>query len=167
MSSPLRPQFFCARPNGTITPLIAVDELPSHISIRGVPRTLSANETQGMTSLGTVSPRAQTYVIDGLVPASTRASSGPRSRDLDLQASLMRLVSDENVPANQRLAVNALLQQGISQNWFMSNAPTSGWLVPSSSGGTGSGSSRQVSATQHVTRRGPAPVKIEHQLMSY
>ncbi|GAB1209358.1 hypothetical protein APSETT445_008131 [Aspergillus pseudonomiae] len=121
-------RFFCARPNGTITPLIAVDELPSHISIRGVPRTLSANETQGMTSLGTVSPRAQTYVIDGLVPASTRASSGPRSRDLDLQASLMRLVSDENVPANQRLAVNALLQQGISQNWFMSNAPTSGCL---------------------------------------
>ncbi|KAE8363966.1 hypothetical protein BDV27DRAFT_165140 [Aspergillus caelatus] len=144
MSSPLRPQFFCARPNGTITPLIAVDELPSHISIRGVPRTLSANETQGMTSLGTVSPRAQTYIIDGLVPASTRASSGPRSRDFDLQASLMRLVSDENVPANQRLAVNALLQQGISQNWFMSNASTSSWLVPSSSGCTGgSGSSRQ------------------------
>ncbi|KAE8328353.1 hypothetical protein BDV39DRAFT_69748 [Aspergillus sergii] len=143
MSSPLRPQFFCARPNGTITPLVAVDELPSHISIRGVPRTLSANETQGMTSLGTVSPRAQTYVIDGLVPASTRTSSGPRSRDFDLQASLMRLVSDENVPANQRLAVKALLQQGISQNWFMSNASTTSWLVPSSSGGTGSGSSRQ------------------------
>ncbi|KAE8379678.1 hypothetical protein BDV26DRAFT_291133 [Aspergillus bertholletiae] len=143
MSSPLRPQFFCARPNGTLTPLVAVDELPSHILIRGVPRTLSANETQGMTSLGTVSPRAQTYVIDGLVPASTRVSSGPRSLDFDLQASLVRLVSDENVPANQRLAVNALLQQGISQNWFISNASTSSWVVPSSSGGTGSGSSRQ------------------------
>ncbi|KAE8394217.1 hypothetical protein BDV23DRAFT_18142 [Aspergillus alliaceus] len=146
MSSPLRPQFFCARPNGTLTPLIAADELPSHISIRGIPRTLSANETQGMTSLGTVSPRAQTYVIDGLAPSSTRASStaaSPRSRDFDLQASLMRLVSDENVPASQRLAVNALLQQGISQNWFMTNASTSGWLVPGVSGGTASGSSRQ------------------------
>ncbi|KAE8349868.1 hypothetical protein BDV28DRAFT_151486 [Aspergillus coremiiformis] len=143
MSSPLRPQFFCTRPNGTLTPLIAVDELPSHLSIRGVPRTLSANETQGMTSLGTVNPRAQAYVIDGLVSSSTRATAGPRSRDFDLQASLMRLVSDENVPASQRLAVNALLQQGISQNWFMTNTSTSGWLVPSGSGGTNSGSSRQ------------------------
>ncbi|KAF7593077.1 hypothetical protein BBP40_012094 [Aspergillus hancockii] len=146
MSSPLRPQFFCARPNGTITPLIAVDELPSHISVRGVSRNLSPNETQGMTSLGTVSPRAQTYVIDGMVSAATRVSSataGSRSPDFDLQASLMRLVSDENVPASQRLAVNALLQQGISQNWFLTNASTSGWLVPSGNGATGSGSSRQ------------------------
>ncbi|KAE8148984.1 hypothetical protein BDV25DRAFT_141249 [Aspergillus avenaceus] len=145
MSSQPRPQFFCARPNGTLTPLIAVDELPPNISLRGVPRTLSPNETQGMTSLGTVPSRAQVYVIDGVTATTTRtsANAGPRTRDFDLQTSLMRLIADENVPANQRLALNTLLQQGISQNWFAPSASSSGWLVPSGSGGTTAGSSRQ------------------------
>lgn len=144
MASPLRPQFFCTRPNGTLAPLIAVDDLPSHISIRGVPRVLSPNDTQGMTSLGTVTPRAQSYVIEDMSPTSTRASStnpAHRNRDYDLQASLMRLASDENVPANQRMAVNALLQQGIAQNWCMASPSASGWLVPNGNSG---GGSRQV-----------------------
>ena len=148
MAAPLRPQFFCTRPSGTLTPLIAVDELPTGITIRGVPRVLSASETQGMTSLGTVSPRSQTYVVEDISPALTRASipstAAHRSRDGDLQSSLMRLITDKNVPATQRQAVNALLQHGIAQNWFMTNTPTSGWLVPNGSGGSGGGNSKQV-----------------------
>lgn len=148
MAAPLRPQFFCTRPNGTLTPVIAVDELPTGITIRGVPRVLSASETQGMTSLGTVSPRSQTYVVEDISPALTRASipstAAHRSRDGDLQSSLMRLITDENVPATQRQAVNALLQHGIAQNWFMTNTPTSSWLVPNGGGGSGV-NSKQVS----------------------
>ncbi|PKY07425.1 hypothetical protein P168DRAFT_279397 [Aspergillus campestris IBT 28561] len=148
MAAPLRPQFFCTRPNGTLTPVIAVDELPTGITIRGVPRVLSASETQGMTSLGTVSPRSQTYVVEDISPALTRASipstAAHRSRDGDLQSSLMRLITDENVSAAQRQAVNALLQHGIAQNWFMTNTPTSGWLVPNGGGGSGGNSKQGV-----------------------
>ncbi|KAI9932812.1 hypothetical protein ASPWEDRAFT_22577 [Aspergillus wentii DTO 134E9] len=139
MASPLRPQFFCTRPNGSLTPLIAVDDLPAHVSLRGVPRVLSASDTQGMTSLGTVSPRSQSYIVDGLSP---RASpTGYRGRD-DLQSTLLRFVSDENLPASQRLALHALLQQSFSQNWgnMANNGQTHGWVVPSASG---SGGARQ------------------------
>lgn len=137
----LRPQFFCTRPNGTLTPLIAVDDLPSHISIRGVPRILSPSDTQGMTSLGTVSPRAQSYVVEGMPPALTRPSSANaashRPRDYDLQASLMRMAADESAPASQRMAVNALLQQGIAQNWCVASPSSNGWMVPNNGGGGG------------------------------
>ncbi|KAI9039912.1 uncharacterized protein KD926_008897 [Aspergillus affinis] len=143
MASSLRPQFFCTRPNGTLTPLIAVDELPPHVSIRGAPRTLSPNETQGMTSLGTLSPRAQSYVVEGVSQVPTRATSananGHRSRDYDMHTALARLTVDENMTANQRLAVSNMLQQGSPQSWSANN----NWLVPSGSGGSGGGSSRQ------------------------
>ncbi|RAK76117.1 uncharacterized protein BO72DRAFT_147850 [Aspergillus fijiensis CBS 313.89] len=148
MSSPIRPQFFCTRPNGTLTPLVAVDELPSHISIRGAPRTLSPSETQGMTSLGTVSSRLQFYVLEGTLPHTTRASPGTapghRSRDNDVQATLMNLASDENIPVSQRVAISTLLQHGVSQNWFATPSSSSGWLVPSSNvNPQGNGTARQ------------------------
>ncbi|PYH46781.1 uncharacterized protein BP01DRAFT_390457 [Aspergillus saccharolyticus JOP 1030-1] len=143
MSSPIRPQFFCTRPNGTLTPLVAVDELPSHISIRGVPRILSASETQGMTSLGTVNSRLQCYVVEGTRPSSG-AAPGHRSRDNDVQSTLMRLASDENVPASQRVAISALLQHGLSQNWFSTPPSSSNWLVPTNPlNSTGNGAARQ------------------------
>lgn len=148
MASSIRPQFFCTRPNGTLTPLIAVDELPPHVSIRGAPRTLSSNETQGMTSLGTVGTRAQSYIVEGVPSVATRApasANGHRPGDFDLQAALLRLASDENVPATQRLAVNNMLQQGALQSWPMNNPANSNWMVPVSSGNGGvGGGSRQV-----------------------
>ncbi|KAL1953408.1 hypothetical protein VTO42DRAFT_2847 [Malbranchea cinnamomea] len=64
MAVPLRPQHFASRQDGTLTALIAVDELPSFISIRGVPRVLSQSDTQGMTSLGILPARGQTYTVD-------------------------------------------------------------------------------------------------------
>lgn len=146
MASPLRPQFFCTRPNGTVTPLIAVDELPSHIAIRGVSRALSANDTQGMTSLGTVNSRNQSYVVDGIPTVPMRAASGAgaggaRPRDYDLQNSLLRILSDESIPANQRLALHSLIQQALAPNWAATGnppAPTaSNWLAPATSGGAG------------------------------
>ncbi|KAL2862855.1 uncharacterized protein BJX67DRAFT_287990 [Aspergillus lucknowensis] len=147
MSSSLRPQFFCTRPNGNLTPLVAVDELPAHISLRGVPRVLSPNETQGMTSLGSVSPRGQSYTVEGAaLPASRPSSTGStshRSRNHDLQSSLMRILTDENIPGSQRFALHALLQQGLPQGWQVSNPPAPGWLVHNTGGSPGGGSGRQ------------------------
>ena len=64
MAMPLRPQHFVSRQDGTLTALIAVDELPSCITVQGVPRVLNQSDTQGMTSLGTIPSRGQTYVVD-------------------------------------------------------------------------------------------------------
>ena len=146
MAAPLRPQFFCTRPNGTVTPLIAVDELPMHVSIHSVSRSLAANDTQGMTSLGTVNGRNQTYIVEG-IPASpmraaataanaaTGAGAGGRSspRDYDLQSSLLRILSDDSIPASQRLALHALIQQALAPSWAVAgNNPSAAnnWLVP-------------------------------------
>ncbi|KAL4764087.1 uncharacterized protein BDW70DRAFT_157208 [Aspergillus foveolatus] len=139
MSSSLRPQFFCTRPNGTLTPLIAVDELPAHITIHGAPRVLSPNETQGMTSLGAVSTRGQFYSVEGAAPASGKNQPGSN----DLQSHLLRLLNDENIPAAQRNALGALLQQSLPQNWQVTNPPTNGWLIPNNGSSTGAGNSQQ------------------------
>lgn len=159
MTASLRPQFFCTRPNGAVTPLVAVDELPARLSIRGVSRNLSANDTQGMTSLGTVNGRNQAYVVDGIPSGPMRAAAaaaggalaggaanGGRSRDSDLQAALLRALSDENIPPHQRVALHGLVQQALSQNWAATpNNPTANnWLVPAGNG-NGAGNHKHVS----------------------
>lgn len=138
MSAPIRPQFFCSRPNGTLTPLVAVDELPTHLSLCGIPRVLSPSETQGMTSLGTVSHRAQTYTVDGvshLGASSGNGNANHRSRDFELQSSLARVMADENISPNQRLALQTVVQQGIAQNWAVPGASANGWVVPGAPAG--------------------------------
>lgn len=147
MSTPLRPQFFCSRPNGTLTPLIAVDELPPTLSIRGVSRVLTHGDTQGMTSLGTVSPRGQVYVVDTVSPTRTPAAGGRRGRgDAELQSSLSRIISDESIPANQRLALQTLVHQGMPQTWGAPTTPANGWMVPNG-GATGHKVSREAAPT--------------------
>ena len=63
MSDSPRPQFFVARADGTITPLIAVDELPVAIQIKGVPAAISPADTQNMTSLGLKERSNQRYTV--------------------------------------------------------------------------------------------------------
>ena len=64
-TQPLRPQLFVARQNGTMLPLVAVDELPSTLSIQGVLRSLSPH-ISGMTGVGTFNSRHGQYVVDSL-----------------------------------------------------------------------------------------------------
>ncbi|KAJ9603520.1 hypothetical protein H2200_011706 [Cladophialophora chaetospira] len=62
----LKPQFFVTRQNGAMVPLIAMDELPLHVQIQGVSRTLSAFEVTGMTGVGLADSRHQFYVVESL-----------------------------------------------------------------------------------------------------
>ncbi|RDW81115.1 uncharacterized protein DSM5745_04672 [Aspergillus mulundensis] len=70
MSSSLRPEFFVHRSDGSITPLIAVDELPTNITIHGAPRVLSPDQTNGMLSLGFLKTRGHFYQVEGAVSAN-------------------------------------------------------------------------------------------------
>ncbi|CAF9917811.1 MAG: hypothetical protein HETSPECPRED_003596 [Heterodermia speciosa] len=63
MSGPPRPQFFVARADGLLTPMIAVDELPSWIRIVGVPATITPAGTQNMTSLGLKERSTERYLV--------------------------------------------------------------------------------------------------------
>ena len=80
----LRPQLFVTRQNGTMVPLVAVDELPSTMSVRGVPRTLSPHDISGMTGVGTFNSRHRQYVVDGL---NRRHQAPPISGDRSLMGS--------------------------------------------------------------------------------
>lgn len=61
---PPRPQHFITRGDGSITPLIAVDELPESIRIIGVPAVISQAATLNMMNLG-VQARSQTkYIVE-------------------------------------------------------------------------------------------------------
>ncbi|KIW54037.1 hypothetical protein PV05_06429 [Exophiala xenobiotica] len=67
----LSPQFFITRQNGALVPLIAMDELPIHVQIRGVPRSMTAFDITGMTPLGLVEARHQYYVVESLNNTNT------------------------------------------------------------------------------------------------
>lgn len=61
---PPRPQHFITRTDGSITPLIAVDELPESMRIVGVPAIISQAATLNMMNLG-VQARSQTkYIVE-------------------------------------------------------------------------------------------------------
>ncbi|KAI1610074.1 hypothetical protein EDD36DRAFT_63458 [Exophiala viscosa] len=62
----LKPQYFITRQNGALVPLIALDELPANVQIRGVPRSLTAFNIAGMTPLGFCESRHQFYVVEGV-----------------------------------------------------------------------------------------------------
>ncbi|KAF3388502.1 hypothetical protein F1880_004289 [Penicillium rolfsii] len=108
MSSQVRPSFFCSRPNGSLTPLIALDDLPAGVTIRGISRTLTPGETQGMISCGTSESRSEPWTLEGVTPAGkdTTASNEDAS---ELQAVLLKILSDDSVPTHLRMAINAIL----------------------------------------------------------
>ncbi|KIV82993.1 hypothetical protein PV11_05055 [Exophiala sideris] len=64
--NPLKPQYFITRQNGALVPLIAIDELPANVQVRGVPRSLTPFAIAGMTSLGLCESQHQFYVVEGV-----------------------------------------------------------------------------------------------------
>lgn len=103
--------------------MIAVDELPLSVSIRGVPRVLTQSDLEGMRSVGPVNPSAHVYVVD--VPSGSTNGSGQLFsvhhqplNNTELNNSLMRILLDDKMPVNQRMAVlHTLIQQAAaSQN---------------------------------------------------
>ncbi|OAP65592.1 hypothetical protein AYL99_01564 [Fonsecaea erecta] len=71
----LKPQYFVTRQNGALVPLVAMDELPIHVQIEGVSRSLSVFETAGMTSVGVCESRHEFYVISSM--NNTRSIPSP------------------------------------------------------------------------------------------
>lgn len=67
MSAPERPpkaQFYVVRQNGNATPLVAMDELPQHITIEGVPRLLSTEDIDDMVRVpGKFESRQNVYRV--------------------------------------------------------------------------------------------------------
>lgn len=74
MGSHPRPQYFISRPDHTITPLIAVDELPDYIRIDGVSPVMSQADTHAMTSMGVKERSTGRYDVH-LVKLSSSSSS--------------------------------------------------------------------------------------------
>ena len=62
-SSP-RPRHFISRSDGTLTPLIAVDELPDSVRLVGIPVVLCNADTQGMVSLGVQARSHGRYIAE-------------------------------------------------------------------------------------------------------
>lgn len=73
-----RPHFFISRPDRTITPLIAVDELPNYVRIDGVKAIMTQADTQAMMSLG-VKERAVGHYEVHLVKSADSTSCGEQA----------------------------------------------------------------------------------------
>ena len=83
MGSHPRPHWFLIRPDNTITPLIAVDELPPSIYIAGVPAAMSLVDTKSMESVGVRERSCGTYDVRGrpaAIPSIKCSDSEPHAR---------------------------------------------------------------------------------------
>ena len=70
------PTHFLCRENGEVVPVIAVDDLPTDVQIRGVPRVFAGlNDTVGMINLGIVAKPGQSYILDRVSDTFTAGSS--------------------------------------------------------------------------------------------
>jgi len=111
MAAPNRPQFFCTRPDGSLTPLLAVDDLPPGLTVQGLPRVLNAGETQGMTSCGLAAPRSEPWSLEGVAHVFPRELGNEGLAEI--QNIMVQIISDLQVPPRIRLAVQAILYRAI------------------------------------------------------
>lgn len=122
MSSQVRPSFFCSRPNGSLTPLIALDDFPAGVTVRGVARTLTPSDTQGMISCGSAEPRSEPWELEGAAPAGRGAIAS--NEDLaELQSVLFKIMADDNVSTELRGAIKGILYRGLDTSYVGGSTP--------------------------------------------
>lgn len=101
--------------------MVALDEFPSSVSIRGVARYLTPGDTQGMTSCGVASMRAEPWVVDGVTslgpaePSTTATTKEVRDSLTELHDILLKIVSDNSVSSDHRSAVQGILMRGLDK----------------------------------------------------
>lgn len=88
-SSPLKPQYFVTRQNGAMVPLIAMDELPYHVQIKNLSRSLSAWDTAGMTGVGVASSRHEHYVVGGMNNTKPATVEPPQPKQPSLETTTL------------------------------------------------------------------------------
>ena len=88
-----RPQYFVSRPDGTLTPLIAVDELPSSVRIMGVPAVITQAGTLNMMSLGVKERSQSQYIVE-----ISNSSAGDISKNSTSAESIPRIL-EKQIPA--------------------------------------------------------------------
>lgn len=107
MATPNDATHFCSHPNGKLTTMICVDDLPADVVIEGAPRAITPAETQGMTSCGVVAPRSEPWKVQS--PSATTSSDLSDAPFEKVYAILTELVNDINVPVSYRTAIKGLL----------------------------------------------------------
>lgn len=109
MSTP-GPLFFCTRPDGTLTPLMPLDEMPVGMVFRGVSRVISPSDTQGMTSCGLAAKRSEGWAIESL-------GQDQPIKDPEINKKIRKMLVDvlklENIPVTLRQDVSDLVTKGI------------------------------------------------------
>lgn len=90
--------------------MISVDDLPPGINIKGAPRNLTYNDTQGMVSCGVAVPLSEPLAVEGVAHIFPQEVS---KKDLhEIHKLLVGVMGDVQIPAHTRLAIQAIVLQG-------------------------------------------------------
>jgi hypothetical protein len=134
-TSALQAKFFVTRPNGNIVPLIAMDELPTTVLIRDVPRNLELHKTVNMTNVGQYDTRHLFHEVSftGIRGFNPPPISNPPVPSQPAQSSaivhqLNGLTMDQGYPAPPR--TYSLEEQGQGQDLSFIPAAAQGSATP-------------------------------------
>ncbi|KAI9788413.1 MAG: hypothetical protein M1816_006938 [Peltula sp. TS41687] len=111
-----RPLYFICREDGGYVPLIAADELPHGLQLRGVPRRFAdVASTAGMMNLGVIPSSSRCYILEprpmGRIPPKYETSDPHRSSDAAIpQSNGLVGMSNSNPTEIQSSAVANITQ---------------------------------------------------------
>lgn len=112
-----RPAHFLRRTDGTITPLVAVDELPAFLHIVGVSRLLTKAQTEGLISVGTLPRSSKLYAVHMMDPQSEAGSDNESVKTIEMQPASSRASNATSIKGNgsRKESVKRWVQ-GVSQD---------------------------------------------------
>jgi hypothetical protein len=97
-------QVFAMRPDGTMTALIAIDDLPELFKIDGVPVTLTPDQTLGLKCIGLLQKISENFTLRCLAPHKDISTDHSVS-DATLEAKTGVSVQRPSVPSVHRSSV--------------------------------------------------------------
>jgi hypothetical protein len=105
-----------------------MDDLPDHVHIHGVPRTITVAETHGMTSCGVSMARNEAWIIEDLNILANRIYITQESL-IELQHLLNIMITDPSTTPNLRAAAQSFIYRGLDPTIPIEGIPNGNNMV--------------------------------------
>ncbi|KAJ5082803.1 Zinc finger CCCH-type [Penicillium argentinense] len=101
------PTHYIRRPDGAISPMLAMDDFPQGFVVQNIPRYLTTDQLDGLVPCGIMPTRMQPLTVAGPQPAAAFVND----QDISELAALLNEVTFENIPERLKKSITSLLDR--------------------------------------------------------